>query len=323
MASPAQTKQRLVPTGVRRQLVAAIRHDRMLAATVDAVAEHGYERLTVAEIVGRARVSRKAFYEAFADREDCFLAVFEQTLDGASRLAREAYVGAPSWRCGTRLALARLLQLMDDESGLARLCLIEALVAGGRVRARRAQALAELALVIDRGRLPGVPGREPPQITAEGLVGGIVTVLHNRLLQRDGQPLADLLGPLMSMIVLPYEGPRAAKRELERPAPPARRRAPRRVTAPMPDPLQGLDMRLTYRTVRALRAIAEHPGASNREVADGSGIVDQGQISRLLNRLARLELVENRGEGTEKGASNAWHLTPNGARIERGTRVRR
>ncbi len=56
-------------------------------------------------------------------------------------------------------------------------------------------------------------------------------------------------------------------------------------------------MRLTYRTVRVLTFIGEHPGASNREIADGAGIADQGQISKLLTRLERLKLVTNLGEG--------------------------
>jgi DNA-binding MarR family transcriptional regulator len=69
-------------------------------------------------------------------------------------------------------------------------------------------------------------------------------------------------------------------------------------------------------------AAAEHPGASNREIAKGAGIVDQGQISKLLNRLSRLSLVENLGEGPEKGAANAWQLTARGAQVERATRPR-
>ena len=125
----------------------------------------------------------------------------------------------------------------------------------------------------------------------------------------------------MSMIVLPYLGARAAGRELSRPpleTPPTTRAD----ADAAQDPLEGLNMRLTYRTVRVLMVIAEHPGASNREIAEGSGIVDQGQISKLLNRLARLKLVENLGEGQEKGAANAWHLTARGAQVERATRPR-
>ncbi len=125
----------------------------------------------------------------------------------------------------------------------------------------------------------------------------------------------------MSMIVLPYLGARVASNELTRPAPKLPK--PSKTAPPIRrDPLEGLDMRLTYRTVRVLTAIREHPGASNREVADGSGIADQGQISKLLTRLERLDLVTNTGEGQLKGGSNAWHLTERGAQVERATRPR-
>ena len=71
-------------------------------------------------------------------------------------------------------------------------------------------------------------------------------------------------------------------------------------------------MRLTYRTVRVLTFIGEHPGASNREIAEGAGIADQGQISKLLTRLERLQLVHNVGEGQIMGSSNEWYLTDRG-----------
>jgi DNA-binding MarR family transcriptional regulator len=125
----------------------------------------------------------------------------------------------------------------------------------------------------------------------------------------------------MSMIVLPYLGPRAASRELTRPELERPERQPSGRIQRHENPLDGLKMRLTYRTVQVLMVIAQHPGASNREVAEGSGIVDQGQISKLLSRLASLNLIKNAGEGSEKGARNAWHLTPRGEQVERATRM--
>ncbi|HST56186.1 MAG TPA: helix-turn-helix domain-containing protein, partial [Solirubrobacteraceae bacterium] len=74
----------------------------------------------------------------------------------------------------------------------------------------------------------------------------------------------------------------------------------------------------TYRTLRALYVIVEHPGASNREVGDGAGIADQGQASKLLARLETLGLIENTGEGHTKGATNAWQLTARGAEVHGG-----
>jgi AcrR family transcriptional regulator len=278
--------------------------------------------MTVAQVISRARVSRKTFYDVFTDREDCFLAAFEQALGQASSIAREAYQSESTWRDGIRAALARLLMFMDEEPGLAKLCIVEALGAGERVLDRRAKVLDELAMVIDRGREATNATREPPEVTAEGVVGAIFAVLHTRVLEQGAEPLTELLNSLMSMIVLPYLGARAAGRELSRPSleipVDTRPQSPARHK----DPLEGLNMRLTYRTVRVLMVIAEHPGASNREIAEGSGIVDQGQISKLLNRLARLKLVENLGEGQEKGAANAWHLTARGAQVERATRPR-
>jgi AcrR family transcriptional regulator len=310
------------PGGLPRGQVTQIQRSRMLAAAVEAVEDVGYARMTVAQVISRARVSRKTFYDVFADREDCFLAAFEQALTQARLIAQEAYERETSWRDGVRAALARLLLFMDEEPGLAKLCIVEALGAGERVLDRRAKVLDELAEVIDRGRTVTHAIREPPEVTAEGVVGAIFAVLHTRVLEHGNERLTDLLGSLMSMIVLPYLGARAAGRELSRPPMEVPAEGRSRALARHKDPLEGLNMRLTYRTVRVLMVIAEHPGASNREIAEGSGIVDQGQISKLLNRLARLKLVENLGEGQEKGAANAWHLTARGAQVERATRPR-
>jgi DNA-binding MarR family transcriptional regulator len=80
-------------------------------------------------------------------------------------------------------------------------------------------------------------------------------------------------------------------------------------------------MRLTYRTVRVLAAIAAHANASNRQVADASGVQDQGQISKLLARLEHLGLIENAGAGgPTRGEPNAWRLTPRGREVEHAIR---
>lgn len=74
-------------------------------------------------------------------------------------------------------------------------------------------------------------------------------------------------------------------------------------------------MRLTYRTVRVLSAVAAHPGASNKAIGDASEIADQGQISKLLSRLERLGLIENAGAAAARGEPNAWTLTQHGWQV--------
>lgn len=215
----AERELRPGPTNMPPEQVVEIQRARMLAAAVETIDEVGYAGMTVAQVIGRAKVSRKTFYEVFADREDCFLTVFEQIVDRARRQVRRAGAQEEGWREGVRAGLARLLWLMDEERSLARLCVIEALSAGPRVLASRARVLGELAAIVDRGREAGGAVREPPEVTAEGIVGAVFAVLHTRLMEGGQEPLSDLLGPLMSMIVLPYLGARAAGRELARPAP--------------------------------------------------------------------------------------------------------
>jgi AcrR family transcriptional regulator len=303
-----------------RDRVTEIQRTRLLMAASDTVAELGYPRMTVAEIISRAGVSRKTFYDAFADREDCFLGLLEETIARAAVLAGQAYYERSHWRAGIRSALGRLLVLMDSEPALARLWIIETLKGGERVLQRRAQAIECLAHLIGEGPTATSAAHQPPDVVAVGVVGGALELLHTRLLSRSEEPLTDLLGSLMYMIVLPYLGARVAQSELNKPSPRAARPKPARSSDG--DPLDGLNMRLTYRTLRVLVAIARRPGASNRQVAEASDILDQGQISKLLNRLGRLELIENHGVGQVRGGANAWRLTGRGEHLVQATQPR-
>jgi AcrR family transcriptional regulator len=319
----------------------------MLSAAAHIVAELGYGGMSVARVTSRAGVSRRTFYELFEDREDCFLALFDEALARAAQVARDASApviasGQDIWRERVRAGLSALLRFTEDEPALGSLLIVDALGGGPRVLQRRARALNALKQIVDEGRSEVKAGDDPPPLTAEGIVGAVLSVIHARLLEqttpdrptngkpspshRPPAPLIGLLNPLMGMIVLPYLGRAAAAKELARPVPKVPR-TPRipgskpRATTPPADPLEGLDMRLTYRTLRVLSAIATQPGASNRQIADTAGVHDQGQISKLLNRLERLNLIHNTGHGQPKGEPNAWTLTTRGTDIEETLRI--
>ena len=283
----------------------------MIAAMIDTLSERGRSGVTVAHVVSRSGVSRRTFYEVFEDFEDCFLATLDQSIARASEYVREAYEPDAKWSARIRAALIAVLEFVEDEPAMARLCVLETLGAGRNVHERRIRALEPVIAAVDEGRRESRSATALPPLTGEGVVGGVLSVLHARLLERDTQ-LLDLTGPLMGMIALPYLGPAAAHRESSRAVPARRRRA----SPASRDPLRDLQMRLTYRTVRVLMAISANPGASNREVGAGAGIDDQGQISKLLSRLDKLGLVENSGAGQVRGAPNAWSLTKKGFEVE-------
>jgi len=293
--------------------VTEIQRARMVAAMIDVVSERSRAGSTVAHVVARSGVSRRTFYEVFEDFEDCFLAAFEQAIERGREYVLLGYDPGERWRLRVRKGLIGLLEFLTDEPAMGRLCVVETLGAGARVHERRSRVVDQLVLVVDEGRSESRSAAALPPLTAEGVVGGVLSVLHARLLDGGGRLLLDLAAPLMGMVVLPYLGPAAAQKESSAPKP-SRRERP---AAGRRDPLRDLEMRLTYRTVRVLLAIAAAPGSSNRRVGYDAGIEDQGQISKLLSRLERLGLIENGGAGQVRGAPNSWQLTARGHEVER------
>jgi DNA-binding MarR family transcriptional regulator len=155
-------------------------------------------------------------------------------------------------------------------------------------------------------------GIGPPPLTGQSTVGGTVSVIHACVLEEDPRPLIELLNPLMSMIVHPYLGTAAARRELDHHVPPPNPARNGHAHKHARDPFKDLPIRITFRTARVLATIGAQPGASNRQIGDMAGVADQGQMSKLLNRLEGFQLIENHGQGHAKGEPNAWQLTPRG-----------
>lgn len=331
-----------------RERVREVQRARLLAAALDVVGEHGWEGMTVARVTRHAGVSSKTFYEVFAEREDCFLGVFDGAVEQLAAVAAGVYEREGEWAAKLRAALRALLEFLEYEPFLRRVVFIDAQEVGPKVAGSRTRVLERLVAIVDRGRRETAPGHRSPHSAAQGVLDGVLEVIERWLLQPrllrhtyplepQPVPMTDLLGELMSIVVMPYLGPDAAQRELARPAPLARR--PRRSASspappvassrPVVDPLAGLGMRLTYRTLRVLEALAELGGRgsmggrapNNRQVADAAEISNHSQVSRLLARLQTLGLVENGNEHSEKKAPNTWRLTPRGEEIERALRT--
>ena len=250
--------------GVSEGQLVEIQRSRLLAGAVGAIEELGYANTTVEHITSRARVSRRTFYELFENREACLRALFDDVLGTIEQELAAADLGGLGWRERVRGGLWTILAFFDRESALARVCVVQVLRGGEEVLGRREEVLARLAAVVDEGRRENARGGDCTALTAEGLVGAAFAIVHGRLLHKTREPLTDLLGELMGLIVLPYLGAAAARRERNRAragseaSRPASRRGVRGAEI---DPLQEVPMRLTYRTARVLECIAAWPGS--------------------------------------------------------------
>src|SRR6476469_10344114 len=110
------------PSGIRSlpaDLVSAVQRERLLAGMLRATAELTYREVSVQDVLERAGVSRPTFYEAFENKEDCFLAAFDSA---ASRLRDRLEVAAEDgegWRGRLRLSLEGLLRVVAEDPGAA------------------------------------------------------------------------------------------------------------------------------------------------------------------------------------------------------------
>ena len=248
MATPEKRDPKALPrgaSGLPREHVSEIQRMRILSAMAEVASEMGAGSVTVAHVVSRAGVSRRTFYDLFADREECFLATFEEAIERGGALVISAYDGEATWRERIRAGLWALLQWLDEDPATARLCIVESLAAGPKVLARRAVVLRALVQAIDEGRnASGTRGGGTrrkaattlPPLTAEGVVGAVLSVIHTRLSEPGTQPLTGLLGQLMGVVVLPYLGQAAAEKELNKPAPQIQRNPHPRLARPVGRP---------------------------------------------------------------------------------------
>src|SRR5580693_358250 len=208
--------------GAVRDQIADLQRARMLSAMFDAAAERRAANVTVADIVERSGVSRRTFYEHFEDRDDCLYAAFERAFTIARSEVLPAYDPADTWRERIRSGLLALLAFCDREPNVARLLICDSQANGPRLNERRQEGVAQLTRILDVGRTLTGAGKSGnaenvDPLVAEGIVAGVLAVIQARLMdaKRHGS-LVVLASEVMSMIVAPYLGAAAARRELER-----------------------------------------------------------------------------------------------------------
>jgi AcrR family transcriptional regulator len=199
-AQPPTELLRVLPRGrhaAPREVVTESQRGRMLAAVAGAVAEKGYARTAVADVIERAGVSRKTFYEQFANKEECFLAAYDEGVDlllGA--IAEAVRDAAPDWLTAAEAGARCYLDNLAANPAFARTFLIEVLAAGPNalehrtaVHGRFADQMAALnrAARRDVHELPA-----PPDHAYLACVGAINELVAAHLLAHGAERLGDL-----------------------------------------------------------------------------------------------------------------------------------
>ena len=194
--------------GLPREFVTHNQRERLIAGIAEAVAEHGYSGTTIAHITRAAAVSRRTFYEHFSSKDECFVAAYDAVMAELRERVTAAFEQNDDWPHSIKAGIGAMLGFLAAEPSLARLCMVEALVAGPAVVERYDAAIQSFVPYFQEGREgrpPEVLSRLSPT-TEEALVGGMVSLISRRIIAGKAEELEQLLPDLVEFTLTPYLG---------------------------------------------------------------------------------------------------------------------
>jgi AcrR family transcriptional regulator len=191
------------PHGIPRPVVQKIQRDRLMRAMAKTVAEYGYQEASVRRLLGRAGLSRRTYYELFEDKEDCFLAAYDEVVDHVLGLVVEGYEqgGTPEERI--ERGLTAFLEFCRDEPDIARMCIVEVLAAGPAARARRADTMERLAGLMEDALHELRGDRKLSKLAAQGLIGGVHELIYTPIDRGEVEDLPALAEQIVATQVTP------------------------------------------------------------------------------------------------------------------------
>jgi AcrR family transcriptional regulator len=285
--------------------------DRLVATMGELTAELGLAAVGVHHVCQRAGVSRRTYYEIYADRDACVVDMHEEAFGRLMSHLAEAVADAGAvWEDRAVAMTQALLGAWDADRVLAQLCLVSSVSGNPEALELRRLAMQQIA-----GLLAGPPRQ--PMVEATVLacaISGVWGLAFAQLTEKPNASISDLAGVAIFLLLAPFAGRRhAAARAAGRGGTAAY------VTRWTPTVVGGDDDRgllVTELTSQTLRYLNGHPGAANIDIARAVDVRHESQMSRHLARLEKAGMVTRRKEGR----TNAWVLTARGEEAARTLR---
>jgi AcrR family transcriptional regulator len=202
------------PHALPQEVVIAHQRERLLDAAAAAMAEQGYAGLTVRDLIVRAGVSRRTFYQLYDDKIECVLAAHERAFERlGEKLASACRQQGPTWPERVAGAIRAALDFAVESPNDAQLIVVACHTASEPELARGGHAAHEkLAdrLRAGRGQLEAL--HSPPAVAEQAVVGAAMAVVGARLLAGEVGTLPRLAPELTQIVLTPYVGDEEAKR---------------------------------------------------------------------------------------------------------------
>lgn len=217
-AKPKAAAPRRLPRGrhaLSPEEVLRDQRERLIDAVPRVAAEHGYEAMSVADIVKAAAVSRNAFYKNFGDKQECFAVAHDTGHERLFETLTASCQEGATIEERVERSLAAGLEAMAADPDLARLLFVEAPSAGEGIALAYHEWLQRYGALL-RVAAPDLPPESIPAPEVEGvIVGGIASRVASEVLHGKAKKLSTLTAPLVEYVLAFYRlgdtGPKEGK----------------------------------------------------------------------------------------------------------------
>jgi AcrR family transcriptional regulator len=183
-----------------REDVARNQRARLYGAMIESIAQRGYQTTTVAHVIGLAGVSRRAFYELFSNKEQCFLATYDIVVARARKRVIDAWVAERGWANRLHAACKALLDDAAESPKGPRLVLVDSLGVGPKSRERMQLASFTFERLVSSAFQASPDGVGFPRLTSRGIVGGVRHIAFTRMLEQRERELYALTDEVLDWI---------------------------------------------------------------------------------------------------------------------------
>jgi len=188
--------------------------ERIAAAIVEMVAEYGFLSIEIAEVCARANAARTHFDRCFADLEDCFLAIHDETIEELCGRVEAVSGGRESWHDRIWAAGVAAMRFLQEDPLRARFLVVAVNGSGPGAIERRDRVVARIADFLDGGRGEVEGERRTSRCTAEIVAGAVYNTIFCKIESGSVERGEEFLPELIYLATMPYLGQRAAEDEL-------------------------------------------------------------------------------------------------------------
>ncbi|MBI5926073.1 MAG: TetR/AcrR family transcriptional regulator [Aquabacterium sp.] len=186
-----------VSSSSKAALAAATEHrQRLLDGLADALQTQAFAEITIADIVAKARVSKRTFYEQFASKEACLLALGERLCDQTLALIAANYRFDEDWITQLRNVTHAYLSSLESQTAVMRAMYIELMTIGAEglaLRRRMGERFGQFLIMQVEAFRTVEPHKRPLTPTmATAVIGGINELILQAIERGEAHRLSEL-----------------------------------------------------------------------------------------------------------------------------------